>query len=318
MSPAIAAGDFEQGAVFSLTEENDFFNSTDRWYTQGAKLAFLQADNDVPKWTRCLFDHVTELGFSTGAERIGYQFGQSIFTPADTHSSEQLLDDRPYAGWLYTGFIVQRRGLGLGDHLTLENFQMDIGIIGPESAGDQMQTWYHHRAPRGWEYQLKDEPGLALKYGRACLIPLPTEERRYLDVIPHGGLSAGNVDTSFRAGTTVRAGYNLPDNFGVQPIDSLFTKEGGWSPSQQGRRWGVYVFTGVEGRAQLYSAFLDGNVFRESQHIDKEIFVGEWRSGLVVVLNHVEIAYTHIYRTREFEGQPEGQVYGSISVAVRF
>ena len=313
-----AAPEFDQGPVLSLTEENDFVNGTDRWYTQGAKIAYLQADNDMPRWTERLFDHIPELGFSTGAERIGYQLGQSMYTPANTHATELLVNDRPYAGWLYTGLILQRRGMGAGDYLTLENFQMDLGVIGPHSFANNVQTWYHHDAPRGWKNQLDDELGVALKYGRAWLIPVPSSAQRYLDIIPHGGLSAGNVDTSFRAGTTLRFGWNLPDDFGAQPIDSLFTTEGGSSPSRVARRWGFYAFSGVEGRAVLYNAFLDGNAFRDSPHVDKEPFVGEWQGGLALALDRVEIVYTHFFLTREFKEQPEGQVYGSLCVKVNF
>jgi lipid A 3-O-deacylase len=316
-SPAPAA-EFDQGPVLTLTEENDFVHGTDRWYTQGAKIAYLQADNHIPRWTERLLESIPVLGFTTGAERIGYELGQSMFTPADTHASELLVDDRPYAGWLYTGLILQRRGAGAGGYLTLENFQLDAGIIGPESFADQVQTWYHHQAPAGWDNQLEDEPGLALKYGRAWLIPLPSAQERSFDVLPHAGLSVGNVDTSFRAGTTLRVGWNLPEDFGVQPIDSLFTTEGGRSSTRAGRRWGFYAFSGVEGRAVLYTVFLDGNTFRDSHHVDKEPWVGEWRSGLVLVLDRVELAYAHCFRTREFEGQPEGQVFGSFCVKIKF
>ena len=315
---ASAAPDFDQGPALTVTEENDFFAGTDRWYTQGARISFLQADNDVPRWTKGLLDLIPTLGFATGAERIGYELGQSIFTPADTHATELLPNDRPYAGWLYTGLILQRRGLGLGDYLTLENFQLDVGIIGPESGAGQMQTWWHHFAPRGWENQLHDEPGLALKYGRAWLIPVPSMDQRYVDIIPEGGLSAGNVDTSFRAGVTLRVGWNLPEDFGFRPIDSLIATEGGRSVAQEGRRWGIYLFSGVEGRAVLYTAFLDGNAFRDSPSVEKEPFVGEWRSGIALTLDRVELAYTHIFYTREFEKQPEGQVFGSLTLRYKF
>jgi lipid A 3-O-deacylase len=313
-----AEPEFDQGPVLSFTEENDFVNGTDRWYTQGAKIAYLQGDNHVPRWTDRLFDHVPALGFSIGAQRFGYELGQSMFTPADTRATQVLEDDRPYAGWLYTGLIVQRRGVGAGGFLTLENFQLDLGIIGPESFAHEVQTWFHTHTPPGWPNQLSNEPGVALKYGRAWLIPLPSWEQRYVDLVPQGGLSLGNVDTSFRIGTTLRAGWNLPEDFGIQPIESLFTTEGGRSPSRSGQRWGFYVFSGVEGRAVLYTAFLDGNAFCDSPSVDKEPFVGEWHSGLVLVLDRVELAYTEIFRTRDFVDQPEGQVYGSFCVKVKF
>jgi hypothetical protein len=313
----VRAYEFDQRPVLVLTEENDFVAGTDRWYTQGAKISYFQADNDVPRWMGRLFDHVPSLGYSPGALRLGYQLGQSMFTPANTHTADYLPDDRPYAGWLYTGATVQRRGVGLGGFLTVENFQMDLGIVGPDALARQVQTWFHAHTSEGWNHQLPDEFGFALKYGRGWLIPLPSSEQRYVDIIPQAGLSAGNVDSSFRAGTMLRAGWNLPDDFGAQPIESVIATSGGRSESQGGR-WSFYAFTGVEGKAVLRNEFLDGNMFRDSVSIDKENWVGEWRVGVAAVFDRVELTYTHIFRTREFRIQPEGQAFGSFSLKVNF
>lgn len=309
---------FDQGSVLTLTEENDFVDKTDRWYTQGAKISYLSADQQTPRWTHSMLEHIPTVGFSTGAERIGFEVGQSMFTPEDVETSLPQPDDRPYAGWLYGGFILQRRGFGAGDILNLENLELQLGIIGPGAFAEPMQTWWHHRAPQGWENQLEDEFGVALRYGRSWLIPLPDRDRRYLDVLPLAGLSVGNVDTSFRMGTMLRAGWNLPDDFGVQPINSVINTEGGLPRSLTSKRWSFYLFTGVEGRAVLYTAFLDGNLFQDSLSVDKEPFVGEWRSGFVAQLHWVELAYTQIFQTHEFESQPGAQVYGSFTVKVNF
>jgi lipid A 3-O-deacylase len=311
------AADFDQNPILTLTVENDLFHGTDRWYTHGIRAGFLGADNRVPGWTRSLFQNVPTLGYSAGAERLGYQFGQSIYTPADTHSSGMVLNDRPYAGWLFGGMIYQRRGEGLGDLLTLEQFQLQAGVIGPESGARTVQSWFHSTTPRGWRHQLRTEPGVNLKYGRAWIIPFPDAVESKFDIIPTAGVSAGNVDTSFRAGAQFRLGWNLPKDFGVQAIDSVIATEGGLSASQASRR-GFYIFSGVEGRAQLYTAFLDGNLFRSSHSVDKEYFVGEWRNGLVLILHRFELAYLHAFRTAEFEGQGRKHGYGAMTLKFKF
>lgn len=56
----------------------------------------------------------------------------------------------------------------------------------------------------------------------------------------------------------------------------------------------------------------------EENDLDKEPFVGEWRSGIALVFQHVQLAYSHVVRTREFEKQPHKHVYGSLSLSVRF
>ncbi len=65
--------------------------------TQGARLSFLQGDNELPGWLKTGLDNVPALGFAPEADRVGYELGQSIFTPANTHTSNFLPDDRPYA-----------------------------------------------------------------------------------------------------------------------------------------------------------------------------------------------------------------------------
>jgi hypothetical protein len=319
---ALRGAEFDQGAVFSFIEENDLVVNTDRHYTQGIKLAFLFADGAVPKPVRWLSGVIPELWFERKVDKFGFQMGQSIYTPADITTPELLKSDRPYAGWLYTGFILHRRGFAAEHILTLESFQMDVGVIGPESLAKEAQTWVHEvrgfDLPQGWDNQLKTEPGLALKYERSWIWPILGKERPWLDCIPHAGFSLGNVETSLRAGALLRAGYHLPEDFGVQTISSLSTMGGGWSKSRAGGRWGFYVFTGLEGGTVLYTTFLDGNLWHTSHQVEKEYFVVEWKSGGVLVLGRVEAGFTYVLRSREFTDQTEQNGYGSLFVKLKF
>src|SRR6266404_2750646 len=63
--PARAAAESDYGPVLQITEENDFVNGTDRWYTQGARIAYLGADNQVPRWMKRLLDGIPEHGITT-------------------------------------------------------------------------------------------------------------------------------------------------------------------------------------------------------------------------------------------------------------
>jgi hypothetical protein len=151
------------------------------------------------------------------------------------------------------------------------------------------------------------------------VIESPTRDGpRWIDVIPRAGLSLGNVETSFRIGGMVRLGVNLPNDFGVETVSSLTTPAGGRPQDHGGREWGFYVFAGGQASTVLYTAFLDGNLFRHSHHVEKEPFVGEWRGGVVAVLNWVELGLTYAYRSPQFVGQRKADGYGSISAKVRF
>ena len=39
--------------------------------------------------------------------RVGVSFGQNIYTPNDTFTSQPIYNDRPYAAWLYASFALQ-------------------------------------------------------------------------------------------------------------------------------------------------------------------------------------------------------------------
>ena len=321
----VAAADFRarQGAVHSLIEENDLLVNTDRHYTQGARSSHLLGDGVMPDWVADLGRAIPRWGFSDGPMKLGFHLGQSIFTPADLTESERINDDRPYAGWLYTGWVLQRRGtIGQAEWPVLESFQIDLGIIGPNSFGEDVQKAVHEfrgfATPRGWRHQLRDEPGVAVKYQRSWLFSPNLDGARWIDLIPHAGLSLGNVETSFRVGAMLRLGVNLPPDFGVSTISSLAPTEGGRPATSSASRVGFYVFTAGEAWTVLYTAFLDGNLLQRGHRVEKIPFVTERKAGIVFVLDHVELALTYAYRTPQFVGQREDDGYGSILLKVKF
>ena len=85
-----------------------------------------------------------------------------------------------------------------------------------------------------------------------------------------------------------------------------------------GDRLGWYLFAGAEGRAVGRNIFLDGNTFQDSPSVDKNIFVGELSAGVVLTYDDFRIAYTHVIRSPEFEGQNGPSVFGGITVGWRF
>jgi hypothetical protein len=309
---------FDQGPVFTVTEENDCIVRNDRHYTQGFKLSYLHTDNHAPGWLKKCAESIPTLGFSAHAVKIGTEVGQSIYTPEDLEATEVVLDDRPYAGWLYTGFILQRRGLTAAKNPTLESFQLDIGVVGPESLAEQVQAWAHHKTePQGWNNQLDTEVGVALKYMRAWIFSPKRDGPRTFDFIPHAGFSLGNIDTSFRVGGMIRAGINLPNDFGARAINSLATTEGGLSATHSGESFGCYFFGGVEGSVLAYNEFLDGTLFRESHSVTRELLVAEATGGFALVWPRMEFGFAVLWRSFEFTKQSYPDVYASLFVKVK-
>ncbi|HTS18881.1 MAG TPA: lipid A deacylase LpxR family protein [Verrucomicrobiae bacterium] len=318
-----------QGPIFALTEENDLFgtllagNNTDRHYTQGLKLTYRGADNDLPQWAGHASEGLPRVALDLEAQNLGYVFGQNIYTPEDLHTNGLIRTDRPYGGWLYVGMYLQRRGLTGADGIpVMEDFEIDAGVTGPPSLAETAQKNFHewfitNDIPRGWDNQIKTEPGLLLKYERLWRLSPNDQTARYVDVIPHAGVKVGNIEISGDLGTILRAGWNLPDDFGVPIIDSASSDGGGITPNSPPFAW--YLFAGVDGRAVGQNIFLDGNTLRNSASVDRVPWVADFSSGFAVRLfRHFQLAFTRVVRTHEFVGQQHDDIFGSFDAKAMF
>src|SRR5688572_18766567 len=232
-----------EGQIISLTAENDALSNSDRHYTQGARLSYLSADDALPRWSEVLSQSLPALGYSLSAQKFGFALGQEIYTPEDLQTTVLQVEDRPYAGWLYGRFTLQRRGPVSDRWAVMESLHLDLGVIGPESQANDLQKVWHGQDPQGWEHQLKTEPGINFHYERRYHFSLAGESTGWaMRLVPHMGGSAGNIQTLLRGGGSIRMGYNIPNEFAT----------GG--PREY--RFGGYLHSGVEGRFVLQNIFL--------------------------------------------------------------
>ena len=310
----------DTSAFVTLQFDNDFFGGSDSHYTNGMRAAYLSPEAAVPELMR-KFGEIVPLFSSTYNMRFSITIGQNIYTPEDINLSDPPSDDRPYAGWLYTGF-----GLVSQDGVWLDKLELDLGIIGPYSYAKQTQTEWHRffgfNKPQGWDRQLKTEPGVNLYYetSRRSLYEFPLTqyipiENLGVDVTPHLGIALGNVQTHGAVGLTARFGDDLPADFGPPKI----------RPNLPGSDFfvldddiGWYFFGGVEGRGVLRNIFLDGNTFRGSRSVDKYPFVADFQGGLAITFQRARLSYTHLFRTPEFKGQNGFDTFGSVALSLRF
>jgi hypothetical protein len=314
--------EFAQGPAVTFLEENDLLFRTDRHYTQGLKIAYVGADGTGLPCLRRAIGRIPQLGFDPGATRIGYAIGQNIYTPADTQTAALIPSDRPYAGWLYGSLLIHRRGRVSALCRLQESLELDLGVTGPPSLAQDAQTWIHQvrgfDLPQGWANQLEAEPAFALKYQRTWRIGPGRTEPRWVEVLPHLGTSLGSIETSMRFGASARLGWQLPDDFGPQTIDSLSTAGSGRSRAGAASACGVYVFTAWEGRWIGYTVLLDGNLFHASHHVERYPFVQEWKSGAAVWWRGIELGLATVFRTPDFTGQTDRDRFGALYAKVAF
>lgn len=310
---AVERGGVTAQPTFNVVLENDLFGSEDRHYTNGARFSWIAPGKAAPKWASRLADALPFFPHD-GEPVVGYALGQSIFTPSDITVADPPRDERPYAGWLY-GTVA----LGTENGRRLDQVLLTVGMVGPSALGEQVQRGVHKLTggdkPRGWDTQLRDEPGIVLSYQRTWR-PNEYDSTGYgIDYLPHAGVTVGNVFTYVNAGATVRAGYNLPHDYGPPRIQPSVP---GSTFSVLSADFGWYVFAGFEGRAVARNIFLDGNSFRNSRSVDRKVLVGDFHLGVVFAWQRVRVAYTHVFRTKEYEGQRGSDDFGALSVSIPF
>ncbi|MCA3280004.1 MAG: lipid A deacylase LpxR family protein [Roseomonas sp.] len=316
--PALAQTPAQQQAdpagTFAFLLENDTFSGNDRFYTNGFLFAWRAPSYDPPAWLAGLTEG-PNLFFPGGVTRWGLSFGQKIYTPEDTLANNPDPKDRPYAAWLYGAVTLHSytaRELG-----TLE---LQLGVVGPSALGEWVQNTTHDlmRIDRayGWDYQIRDEPGVNLVANRQWrLNGEPDSAGRRFGWVPSLAASLGNVHTYAAGGMMLRYGTELEADFGpprVRPVSagSIF-----FQPTE---RFGWYVFGGVEGRAVARDISLDGNTWRDSRSVDREVLVGDASAGLALIFGSARLTATYTIRSKEFEAQREASQFGSISIAFRF
>lgn len=313
--------------TFNLYFENDLFDNTDRNYTNGTRLSWISPDtasyqNDpaFPAWLRAA-NRKLRLLHNNDPEtehNLVVSLGQLMFTPEDTEASALVPDQRPYAGYLYTGIAYHTRSEN-----RLDVMELDLGIVGPSALAHQTQDFIHDlrgfEKYNGWDNQLDDEPAVQLLYERKHrLLATTWRDDCGQDVIAHGGASLGNIATHLNFGGEYRIGWNLPDDFGTSAV-----RAGGdnSAPGRHGNRrqarsrGGVHAFIALDTRLVARDIFLDGNTFKESHGVDRKPVVADLAAGVALRAGRWKVSYAQVFRSREFEGQPHHHEYGSLSLS---
>ncbi len=324
LSVCDGAGKDEAGGTLGLYMENDLFAGTDEHYTSGFKLSWSSYDleqfSDSPYANPLLpvFDMLPYINEKDYQKNLVFALGQNIYTPVNTDAELLIEDDRPYAGWLYLGVGVVWKNADVRNSLVL-----DVGVVGPVSQAEETQKLIHDMrgidSPEGWDNQLDDEIGFTLVYERMWRWPKHTRRSGFdWEVLPHAGLAVGTVRTFANAGAELRAGLNLPDDFGTSsigpaattstPVDGMMGADRSWFDL------GAYLFVRVDGRAVARNIFLDGNTFRDSHSVSKNPLVADMSAGAAINYKNTKLAYAFVYRTKEFEEQEDAQVFGTVSL----
>lgn len=337
----------------TLRLENDLFAGTDQNYSNGVALALVSHDIEGRLRPECLppplglytrFLAWANPGFWTGSgassatQNVVMRIGQSMYTPEDETRSDLIADDRPYAGLLYLGLAWNRRIHAPGARFeVLDTRELTLGVIGPGSLARQSQNLIHDLRGidrfRGWSHQLRNEPALQLALERKFK---PHAEGAIQpgwgsDAIAAYALRLGNIETAASAAVELRAGWNLPNDFGSYPIrpgaenrppSAAAALRSTRPQASTAPRPGLHAFLNLEAKAVAWDFSLDGNLWRTSHRVDRRPWVAQAAvgiSGQWLVRGHgVRLALMRVWRTREFDQQHGRHAFGSIALSMEF
>jgi hypothetical protein len=259
---------------------------------------------------------------------VGAQF--DIYTPTDLSADtvEELIDDRPYAGYLSGIFgseLVFHDSPFIDDGYSLVATSFELGWVGPGTGAGTFQREWHEwlrnllnrnvtpREPRGWG--VYEVPNALLVSFRARYETEAFKWRRFhprryqrkgseLQTQLTGFLdcSLGTLRVSCEYGTLFRAGW-MPDIAleGLLPVSF-------WNDARSGGRprspLSAYVFVGVGGDVVAYNAFLDGPPGTDSPTIEKRLAGAKGQIGFLVRWRSFEFFYRHMVLTREVRTVP--------------
>jgi lipid A 3-O-deacylase len=302
----------------TLNSENDLYGGgTDRNYTNGARLTYFSLGTPMPEFFHAV-DRLVPTFSINETTSISWSIGHNLYTPSDITISARQDDERPWAAFVYGS-----AGLVSITKNHIDSLEATVGLVGPAAMGEQIQKLIHRHVsdspmPKGWRHQLKNEPGLMLSWERSW------RERYSFDALgwtagatPYIGATVGNIYTYANSGITF---YLTPYSGRFQDtpvrVRPAMPGTGAFVVPESTLNW--YLFGGVEGRLVGRNIFLDGNTFTDSHSVDKKYLVGDATAGVALTYGRTRVSYALIYRTREFDDQDKGDIFGTVTVGVRF
>ena len=349
----------EKGAWY-LTVENDTLAHTDEAYTNGIRLGYDFAAGDAPAFLRAqagwLCRQLRYLDFGHGKRSgwsAGFYGGQHLFTPGDINDPEPILDDRPYAAWLYLGERFSLHTAVNDRHTNYHDFNLQLGTVGPRAQGEWVQAHFHDLIggdiPQGWDKnQLADEWEVFGSYRFTHRATIIKSKEKFLELDGMLGyeVGLGTLQVYAEPSATIRVGRGLRDppygNLGPRwPLIAAGTQAAAnlgaaakaddedlpirdcsywrWLPLDE-----CFLYLRLSGRYTAHNVFLDGTNWHDSRSIAREDFYGDWAVGARFRGSLLELDLEYVDRGRELAHLPadadnkDGRHrYGSVNLRCR-
>jgi hypothetical protein len=269
---------------FNVIFDNDIFDNRDYYFTNGFRIELVAPFMDRSP-LRKIFP-----GFrDSEIDQNGFSITQNIYTPTNPDTSVILVDDHPFSAYLAVGQF--RDNYNFRKKLRMRS-EIRIGVLGPSSLGQQVQTSIHEIEPVGWQNQINND--IVIDY--SFRIEKGLVSTSTIEINAMGRANVGTLYNKAGAGLNLRFGNFMPVFKG--PF-SIFENK------NPGGRVQYWIF--MESQFELigYDATLQGGMFSKDNvyvvdNNDLNRFIFQASMGFALYYNNIGIEYEHFYQTPRF------------------
>lgn len=286
-----------------LNYENDFFNATDRYYTQGISLNITLPFIKYSPFSYALI--------SLNKKAFNYyslQLDQDCFTPKSIRHTGIYYDERPFSAVFFVSHLLT--SINSTKKRSLQT-QLDLGIIGPCAKCKEEQMGIHKALeniqPLGWENQIQND--YILNYRLTFENGLVN--KKYLELMGNIKARLGSLYTDVGLGIHMRIGLFSPyfNNLGLEKNSTQ-------------RKFKCYIIFKANSKLVAYNATLQGGLLNKNtnyvlsyKQIIRTVFDGS--AGIVLAYKRISLEYSRTYITPEFYGGLD-HGWGKCTIAVCF
>lgn len=286
------------------TSDNDVYIAflKDRYYTNGLLLHFRHALKQRSDSN------------NTIKKIIEFEIGQKVFSPYSAQAPDPAKHDRPFTGYLYIGSTYN----WFYKNETVFKINAQIGTIGPNAFGEEVQTSYHKMLGiyevKGWDYQLKNEAGLNLiaEYNQLAY----RSNTKKLDITGSSSVLLGNTFSGANIGMLFRLGKINP-LYESLSFNSLISNNN----SSKKTKNELFLFTKPQLNFVAYDATIEGGLFRKDKGpitFDSKSLVYSQQVGLSFSSGRWSASYIATFKGKEVESSADPYRYASLVLLHRF
>lgn len=293
----------QKPAEIGLITDNDLYSSpiNDQYYTAGLEIFYRYLGNSQ---NEKVAKKITE-----------FRLGQYIYNPQSVRANEINVNDRPFAGYLFSE-------AGINTFYTDESiFKLTFqgGVVGPESGAEEVQRGLHqmvgYPTVRGWQYQITT----TIAVQAAAFYSEKIFAERYKEKVDfhlQGEINLGTIWNTASIGAMSRISFKRPlqamYNSSLHGAVLNHNKEA----YKEQREFFMYINPMVQ--YMQYDATIEGSHFNTTSPVTFPLIPFRFNAeiGLKYRYNNWNYSYSVNYRGKELSNNViTGFYYGSIQLS---